>query len=536
MVTALAMLRRRINSSESAVYRLHPEVLSLVASYLPRETLIKATHVSHRWRAILLAFPNLWTDLNFRRGEEALVFLERSKSRPLSVSATLLPYYSSKPFTGLTFLENHAAKIETFAISGLQLSALVHLSPLVSLRTLDISFGGTIGYLPYTDDRTEAKLSLPSLTVLTLREGGTFPFNVPQLTQLQVYSSGTLAARKLLHFLNHSPLLEELEVGYSSELVMRDDNGTVELPRLRLYTHHTKSVLRLALLDKLRLPPSCSIVFNYLNRPTDAHSAHDDMTFYNPSPLTNVKRIYLEATDGEGGSVDATVELIDAKNNRVRMMKNIDRGILERLPFDRDTVDELYAAHIKCLDSRTVEVLCIDGPESWPFESAKKLLSCLGEVRTLVLSGDFALQYLENLSPGPGGNGFHAEGLSTDQWQCTKLESLVVHSRVLFYGPNSEDIVKRVLNVAQRRKDAGIPLKSVSLFIFNTWTGSRWGPVGSRRELEQLRGCVEKVETAFGDCALDWDTDDYFFDGLPIRRDRYLFPEHDSWWKSIMQF
>ena len=70
--------RRKMNERRSLIYRLFPEVLSLVAAHLPQKCLVRATHVSHRWRAILLSFPSLWSDLSLLCEEQALEFLKRS--------------------------------------------------------------------------------------------------------------------------------------------------------------------------------------------------------------------------------------------------------------------------------------------------------------------------------------------------------------------------------------------------------------------------------------------------------------------------
>jgi len=140
VATTLALLRRRINAYESKIYRLHPEVLSLAASYLPREDLVKATHVSHSWRAVLLDFPSLWVDVDFGREEEALTFFKRSGSTPISVSMDV-GYPNDFSVRG-TFLMEHATRIESLVISGLEYFmryGQTLLPPMVSLRSLCVS-------------------------------------------------------------------------------------------------------------------------------------------------------------------------------------------------------------------------------------------------------------------------------------------------------------------------------------------------------------------------------------------------------------
>ena len=507
--TTLALLRRRINAYESSIYCVHPEVLSLVASYLPSEDLVKATHVSHRWRAILLDFPSLWADLDFGREEEALTFFKRSGSAPISVSMDV--GYPNDFFVRGTFLMEHATRVKSLVISGLEYIAQYErtlLPPMASLRRLDISLGMT-GRLYKTDDRTNVKLSLPSLTTLTLRGGDSFPFSFPQLTRFQVHSN-ILAEDKLLHFLKRCPLLEELEVDHAHGVITWEDDDIVALPHLRLYGHRTNRNVHPILLDKLRLPPSCSVVFNYWNGSTDERKPYIDTPFYNPSPLTNIKRIHLKTIQREEGFVDATVELIDALGNRVHLMKSVGG---DRLKTGYGAMNGLYTAYLKGLDTRTVEVLCVGGPDPGPLDSAKEVLSCLREVKTLVLSGDVVPPYIDALSPkGPERCYSYEEAdLNTNEWQCMKLDTLVIHARNFYCGPRNDEILYDLDDIAERRKKAGVPLKFVSVFIPRPWEEYDWETMDSAPVLSRLKLETQKFEIVLEDDAMDWDIDDYFF-------------------------
>ena len=520
---ALAMLRRRINGHQSRIYRLHPEVLSHIASKLPRNALVKATHVSHHWRTVLLAFPSLWADVSFLYEEQAPVFAERSKSAPIYV--TIAPFRVLSP-TEIKLLKHHATRIETLVIYGFN-PRVWTLLPSMRLRKLDIALDETGG-----SRHADANLNLPTVTTLMVQGSDTFPFNVPQLTKLRVYSGETLMICELLHLLNNCPLLEELEIGYNRGAITRDDVGTVELPHLRLYNHHMNTNTHLVLFDYLRVPPFCSVVFHYWNGSTDSHQPHADTPFYNPSPLACTKRVKVKTVEQKGGSIDATIELIDVRGTRARLMRNLGRTRFDGI-LDHSIVDGLYVTYLKGLDTFTVDVFCVGGPAPWSFGSAQEVLSHLGGIRTLVLSGAVVMSYLEALSPEPDEDA--EEDSNTDGWLCPRLSVLVIHVQNFFYY-NNGDIMELLVGAAQRRKEAGIPFKFVSMFISTSWDEYEYGPLESSPVLELLRGSVEKIELAFGDDVMDWDIDNFFFDGLSIRRDQYLFPEqtrYDPWYDPL---
>lgn len=82
--------------------------------------------------------------------------------------------------------------------------------------------------------------------------------------------------------------------------------------------------------------------------------------------------------------------------------------------------------------------------------------------------------------------------------------------------------------IAQERKEGGVPLRSVSLFVRSPWDEEEHGPVESCRALEQLRGCVEELEIVIGNDVLDWNVGDYFFGGLDVRRGQKRYPRADG--------
>lgn len=497
------MLRRRINSHESLIYHLHPELFLLAASHLVTNDLVKASHVSYRWRAMLISCPSLWSTLGFAHTNRAWTFLERSGSTPIHV----LMHFSTPPDT-VEFLNQHAARITTLVLNDVTLHRRLLLQPMSSLRTLD--FYWNRNHSDSIRHRMEENC-FPTVTKMTARGGDSFPFSVPRLTQLQVHSYHDLAMDELIVLLHHCPLLEELEIEYIRGTPIRHDHNTVKLFHLRSYNHHTSTNTHLNLFDQLSFPTSCSVVFNYWNGFTDIHGIHDSSPpFYNPSSLADIKRIRLRTGEKGGCSADATVELVDAKHTRVCLTRSV--GWAPLMIPNRYAISELYLAYLEDLDARVVEVFCVGGFAPWMSVHAREVLSCLGNIRTLVLSDTAVKSYIHALAPYGSGP------------PCSVLDVLVIHSENLcIYG---EDTLEHLSRVAQRRKEAGIPLESVSLFVRLPWDLDERGPMGSCPALEQLRECVGRLEIVMGDDVLDWNIDDYFFDGLEhVRRDRHLFRE-----------
>ena len=170
-------------------------------------------------------------------------------------------------------------RVEALNICGFDLRVWTLLPP-TPLRKLDITLNKTGG-----SRRADANLNLPTVATLTVRDGDTFPFDVPQVTKLQVHSGETLTIYELFHLLNHCPLLEELEIGYDLGAITRGEVGTVEHPHLRLYNYHTSINTHLVLFDRLCIPPSCSAVGTVPQNRANLTPT----PFYNPSPLGGIK-------------------------------------------------------------------------------------------------------------------------------------------------------------------------------------------------------------------------------------------------------
>ena len=157
------------------------------------------------------------------------------------------------------------------------------------------------------------------------------------------------------------------------------------------------------------------------------------------------------------------------------------------------------------LNDHSVEILCIDGCSPQDVVAIKFLeqVSDSGNVTTLILSRDAVESCFSVLSGdlGPLGHG---------RWSSS-IQSLIIH-------PESDppyrwrnQLLRKLLNLARKKKAAGVPFRSVLVFLCD---GPEWGWESESESESELRECVGKLEVVRGDDVLDWDVDKYFLDGL----------------------
>ena len=443
-----------------------------------------------------------------------MAFLERSGSRRISVSMSIRYPKCGRPEQ--RFLVNHAEKIETLDLSttvtATGLCTRMRLPSMPSLKQLRISYFGAFGNLQYAMDDGVVFAS-HALKTLALRGGDGFPFNVPLLTKLQLDASVALSKNKLLDFLARCPQLEELEINYDGVSFFRISNAdcrAIELPRLRYYSQSTSTQGDLHLFSCLLLPPSCSAVFNYWNGPRGRDESPESLKFENPSPLADIKRIKLKTSGG-----DETVELIDSDNDRVHMVMHVGRDLGQG---DRFIMNEIYTSYLNGLRTDTADILCVEGPCWWDSLQAWKVLTPIDEIRTLVLSGAVAPPYIRALAPEPD----LCYGTEGDLWPCPMLHKLVVHVHD-FVDAEGENILDLLLRTVERRKIADMRIMSLSLFVRSPQDNRDTESYARKMYLH-----VKDIEIVTGDDVLDWQIDDYFFDKLDVRRDRYSFGRQRS--------
>ena len=308
----------------------------------------------------------------------------------------------------------------------------------------------------------------------------------------------------LLDFLSDCPLLEDLVLVRVNNFHIERHRNPVHLPCLRLCTHDISTESYIQLYNLLSYPPSCTVILTYNQGRNEILNAAVFPPFHEPTFRIDARRVKLKTQSlGLKPHIEGIVEVIDRTHRRFRSTREVVLGNGTWADALKDTINPLYPTFIKNLDAKFIEVLCVEELALWYIgrdDRVRKALDHLENIRTLILSGSTVGPYLRALVAGGDRN--------ASEWRCTKLDTLVVHR------PHTEycqyDAFLELPRVARERKLAGIPLRSVSVFLGNDWNPERPGLAP-----EELRGWVGTFKLVVGDDELqDWNVDDYFLEGL----------------------
>ena len=529
-LTTVTVLRRQINAESSPIYRLPPESLSMVASYLDVDGLFTAVHVSHCWRSTLLSFPNLWSNIQYGNDEEILTMLQWSKSAPLRISIRFgLPSEEV-----MNILYNDPVRIVSLRSDNYPVLKRLFARPMASLEVLSIGldeFEVPAGAQNLADEPVKIVPSLRRLSVEYNIAG--FGFCVPHLTHFKFhgwYSQETDGEMLLsiLGVFQRCPMLEVVDVGWGEELYNPEAPistlvDIVSLPHLRyLAQEQYVRIDQPWLPDLLHLPQSCSV---FLKKPQIAYSSKGASSIALPflrdnSPyLSDIRRVKLRTVyDRSHGTIGPIIEIVNGEGTFLSFQRIIlpdplkpgcdPWGIID----DELNPDNLCALRIVNTGSPTI--LCLDGYQLQRGEGeaatyVAQALENLGNVTTLILCNSAVEPCLVALELG------NREGL---QW-CSTVHSLVIYSPS-HLDLTGSDILQSLLRVSKGRKIAAAPFRSVILAIPSA------GFVAPSGELAELSEYIERFEFLAGDDALDWDVDKYFipcYDPLQTRRDKSAF-------------
>ena len=461
------MLRQMQNDKNSITHRLPPEILATVASHLDDDkSLIAATRVCYFWRSILLSSHCLWTHLTFKNELRALVFLERSKSAPISVDLTGLRRGPSQVVKeSLKGIKNRLAVLR--AEHGQFLEELL-VQPLPILKSLDlVSLGG----FPLV-----ASLAPTNLFRLT-----NFCF---ELKCLPGPPTTPRVGDQLLNFLRNCPLLEVAFFSYGNpraDLEFTTDGAPIEatsLPLLRSFTHESPfDTIRLGLLNRLSLPPTCDIALKITDgyRKCITYPWGRGFPLRGQSYLSDVKmaKITFHAYDRENIMISTT--FFNSVHRKVSLntltLKNVN-------PYSAFIVEKILDFFGGSEMAGSVETLhferCPSPSGGGPILDFSEQLHKLNRLKTLVLW---------QCDPE-----FFLGDPSTSSVWCHRVENLLVSSPSPSPCQSIEShVLERVRAIVVSRKNHGTPFKSVSLYFGEAETLSQ----GSL--IEVLRSCAESV-------------------------------------------
>ncbi|KAF9642083.1 hypothetical protein BDM02DRAFT_3273600 [Thelephora ganbajun] len=519
---ALSMLRQRINPYDSPVYRLHPELLREIISFLPDVDLIRTTHVCHHWRAILLSTPTLWSRVVSTPLKKSKVYLERACKAPIRV---LMGAELDETFLGL--LRDKIVQIVSICcyIQNLEPDWGFHSMP--SVRELSVNgycdfFGAG---LPNLERRVEMFPSLTLLSVMDTIDG--LRLHTPHLTHFRFgfcdsnWWESEGGVHLLVDFFRNCPTLEVIHVEYPSVPVERPGTRgpfVVHLPHLRSFRQGHEindTVCPTELLDQLSFPPTCSIVLNL----SSTGCKLDDMRIGNLFPalhfretnFVDVRRIKIKVPDPptRGSQFQFVIEFTNARGTKF---------FLDMLYFREDDPEILrepiYFPHMKPILKEwieeigkcgSVETLCLEGRGDLGDFVTPTVFS---KINTLILSDVAIPSWFLPSSMYP----------RDDHQRPEAVRTFILHFRR--QQPQDEDAVETLMQLAQYQKVKGCPFEVLHL----TFTDPEWSLF--EEELCALSGCVRQLDIFTGDNALDWKADRYFLNGL----------EHCQWFGVTPKF
>ena len=103
---------------------------------------------------------------------------------------------------------------------------------------------------------------------------------------------------------------------------------------------------------------------------------------------------------------------------------------------------------------------------------------------------------------------FRSDASGYGRW-LSSLHTLIIRQESDPSPHSHDELLRLLLDIAQKKKAAGFPFRSVSLFL--SVDGPEWE---FEEAVGELREYVERLEAVPGDDVLDWDVDKYFLDGL----------------------
>ena len=417
------------------INRIPPEILALVPGFWygrgSRDRgLIALTHVCRAWRELFVSHPLLWTRLDCVCLEKTRVYLERSKSSPISLSLDgnylplLDPFFKLNPDIIGRLKSMH---IDT-SMRGLDTIAARLSRPAPLLEVLSI-YGC---YDPLASTFLNGDIS--SLRKLHLDRINTeLPWrNMKNLTSFKLIYTVPISVGQFLDFFETAPRLRKIHLSPMVTISGAQRGRSVPLACLeKIYTYGHPSSL---LFDHLLVPVGARARIQ-----ADLPSPHPPRFLSNLMNLSNFTAIKL---DGGTSSV-----LFSGPNGKVEVVFRVN-GTCSMLGF---------LAH---LDTSQTERLEIEFGSSPPGDSLYRALLPMKDLRTLALTRcEDPHNFVRALHPDINSSGIVV---------CPNLETLIVEFGGKF-GIND------VAGVTAARASRGAKLKTVRIVPWRKAVGSRLG-------------------------------------------------------------
>jgi hypothetical protein len=429
-----------LTNALAPINRIPPEILTLIPTFWPDDidgdwSTVTLTHVCRSWREIFISCSSLWTCLDCENADKTRVYLERSKSSPITLwldrGERLLaddPFFEIDPraISHLKYLDIQGSTKNLQDITR-QLS---HPAPLLEKLTIEIdAIGPVVTTALFNGD-------FSSLRELILRCIHTsLPWkNMVNLTffLLAYPPPGEISTGQLLDFFDSAPHLREVELSFIS-LAPDDQNGRLVplmcLKSLLISGDQPTSLL----LDHLLIPTGARLT-------TELELRRPRIKDHLPKSLGNLKnlpgftrlRLYL-------GKHSSNVK-VTGPNGIVSMVST----------RSRVATASLLLGSLARLNAWTAERLKIIGRNPLTKDLPHQVLLPMKDLRALTISRcenlPFFVQVLD-----PDAN-------SLEVLACPKLEELVL--RINMKGAFD---IWSVIGMAAARARWGVKLKSIRI-------------------------------------------------------------------------
>ena len=424
------------------INRIPPEVLALIPDFWSRrdrdQGTITLTHVSKAWREIFISRSSLWTDFDCLDADKTRVYLERSKSSPISLELKRILYPHEPFFQIVPHAVGRLKHLFLITSPGYLEGFTVHLSlPAPILKTLRIF--GTSGN-PFSTSVLPTTLfngdlsSLRNLQLFSVRT----QLHWRNMVNLTWFSLGyvlepRVSIGQFLDFFESAPRLLDVELTFAIPSSGAQNGRLVSLAHLRRLYIFEESESPSPLLSHLLIPAGTKMTTE-LYLPGPRIEDHLPRSLDNLRNLSNFTKIRLHFKHIDHSHVSIK---LSGPNGQVCMTSM----------FPQAETTRLVPRSLVAFDTSKITSLEILNSDPLSEDLHQALLPMKG-LRTLRLSLCKDLHsFILALYHDPN---------SMDPIPCPQLERLIFRTEERFD-------IERMVEVASTRASGGAPFKSVKI-------------------------------------------------------------------------